>query len=69
MDLPLVSVVIPVFNVEEYLACCIESVLKQTYTNLEIILLDDGSTDRSGEICDEYAETQEFKLYINLIPG
>lgn len=69
MDLPLVSIVIPVFNVEEYLACCIESVLKQTYTNLEIILLDDGSTDRSGEICDEYAETQEFKLYINLIPG
>ncbi len=56
MDLPLVSVVIPVFNVEEYLACCIESVLKQTYTNLEIILLDDGSTDRSSEICDEYAE-------------
>ena len=52
----LISVVIPVYNVEEYLVECIESVLKQTYTNLEIILVDDGSLDNSGKICDDYAK-------------
>lgn len=52
----LISVVIPVYNVAEYLVECIESVLKQTYTNLEIILVDDGSLDNSGKICDDYAK-------------
>ena len=51
----LISVIIPVYNVELYLRRCIDSVIKQTYKNLEIILVDDGSTDKSGEICDEYA--------------
>lgn len=51
----LVSVIIPVYNVEKYLDMCISSVVKQTYTNLEIILIDDGSTDYSGQICDEWA--------------
>ena len=51
---PLVSVVIPVYNVEKYLNQCIESVLTQKYSNLEVLLIDDGSTDMSAEICDYY---------------
>uniref|UniRef100_A0A7C4RW58 Glycosyltransferase n=1 Tax=Fervidobacterium thailandense TaxID=1008305 RepID=A0A7C4RW58_9BACT len=51
----LVSVIIPVYNVENYLKKCVESLLKQTYQRLEIILVDDGSTDLSGRICDEFS--------------
>ena len=51
----MISVIIPVYNVEKYLRECIESVQVQTYTNWELILIDDGSTDRSGIICDELA--------------
>ena len=51
----LVSVVVPVYNVEPFLRQCVDSLLSQTHTNLEIILVDDGSTDSSGVICDEYA--------------
>jgi len=51
----LITVIIPVYNVEKYLNRCIESIINQTYKNLEIILVDDGSTDNSGKICDEYA--------------
>lgn len=49
-----VSVIVPVYNVEQYLTVCINSILQQTYKNLEIILVDDGSTDKSKEICDAY---------------
>ena len=49
------SVVIPAYNVEAYLASCLDSVLQQTYAELEIILVDDGSTDGSADICDAYA--------------
>jgi len=52
----LVSVVVPVYRVEAYLPACIDSLLAQTYRNLDIILVDDGSPDRCGEICDDYAE-------------
>lgn len=52
---PLISVIVPVYNTSAYLARCIESLTSQTYRNLEIILVDDGSTDNSGNICDEYA--------------
>ena len=51
-----VSVIVPVYNVEKYIGRCIESIIKQSYKNLEIILIDDGSKDNSGKICDEYAQ-------------
>ncbi len=52
----LVSVIVPVYNIKEYIGPCIDSILAQDYTELEIILVDDGSTDCSGKICDEYAQ-------------
>ncbi len=51
-----ISIIIPVYNVENYIRKCIDSVINQTYKNLEIILIDDGTPDNSGKICDEYAE-------------
>ena len=55
----LISVIVPVYNVEKYLHRCVQSVLEQTYRNLEIILVDDGSTDESGHICDILANTDK----------
>lgn len=52
---PLISVIVPVYKVEDYLPRCVDSLLAQTYDNLEIILVDDGSPDNCGSICDEYA--------------
>lgn len=52
----LISIIVPVFNVQPYLPECLQSIASQTYQNLEIVLVDDGSTDGSGEICDEWAE-------------
>lgn len=56
MENDLISVIIPVYNVEHYLGDCVESALNQSYKNLEILLIDDGSTDNSGKICDEYSK-------------
>lgn len=53
---PKISVIIPVYNVEKYLERCIESVINQTYNNIEIILIDDGSADKSGKICDYFSK-------------
>ncbi len=61
----LISVVLPVYNVEKFLERCVESVVNQTFTNLEIILVDDGSTDSSGHLCDELATTDSRILVIH----
>ena len=53
---PLISIIVPIYNVELYLKECIESIINQTYKNIEIILIDDGSPDNCGAICDEYAK-------------
>lgn len=53
---PLISIIVPVYNVESTLERCLNSILNQTYQNLEILLIDDGSTDRSGELCDQIAK-------------
>ena len=50
----MVSVIVPIYNVEEYLEECLESIRNQTYTNIEVILVNDGSTDGSREICESY---------------
>ena len=52
---PIISIIVPVYNVESYLERCINSILNQTFKNFELILVDDGSTDKSGEICDSFA--------------
>ena len=50
----LISIIVPVFNVEDYIETCVNSILSQTYTKFEIILVNDGSTDKSGEICNQF---------------
>lgn len=59
----LISVIVPVYNVAEYLSQCIESIINQTYRNLQIILVNDGSTDQSGQICDHYAQ-QDSRIQV-----
>ena len=56
MQKPLLSVVVPVYKAEKYLHRCVDSILNQTLEDLELILVDDGSPDNSGAICDEYAK-------------
>lgn len=60
-----ISIVIPIYNTEQYLDKCVDSVLNQTYKNLEVILVDDGSTDDSGKICDYYAAKDERVVIIH----
>lgn len=62
---PLVSVVVPVYNVERYVGQCLESILSQSYTNLEIIIVNDGSKDSSADICKRYAALDDRILLIN----
>lgn len=64
MTKELISIIVPVYNVEKYLKKCVDSIVNQTYKNLEIILVDDGATDNSGKICDELVELDNrIKVY------
>lgn len=65
----LISVIVPVYKVEKYLEKCIESIIKQTHTNLQIILVNDGSPDNCGKICDEYAKKDSRIEVIHKING
>ena len=60
---PLISIIIPVYNAERYLRNCLESITAQTYTDFEVLIVDDGSTDSSGAICDEFMQKdQRFRV-------
>jgi glycosyltransferase involved in cell wall biosynthesis len=56
--MPLFSVIVPIYNIEDYVGMCIDSILSQTFTDFEVILVDDGSTDKSGGICDSYRDSR-----------
>ena len=60
-----VSVIVPIYNIERYINRCIDSILDQTYTLLEIILVDDGSTDNCSQICDDYAKKDQRIIVIH----
>lgn len=60
----MISIIIPVYNTQKYLRCCLDSIVAQTYKDFEVILIDDGSTDGSGKMCDEYAEKDDrFRVF------
>ena len=59
MNTPFLSVIIPIYKVEDYLERCVKSVLNQDFKDIEVILVDDGSPDRCPQICDEFAKTDE----------
>ena len=61
IKMQIISIIVPVYNVEAYLPRCIESILEQTFTEWELLLINDGSTDRSGSICDEYAQSRRIR--------
>ena len=61
MEKEKVSVIVPVYNDEKYLADCVDSILHQSYQNLELILVDDGSTDNSAQICEDYRESEALR--------
>ena len=52
----LITIVVPVYNVEKYIEACLYSIMKQTYKNIEVVIVDDGSTDKSGDICDDFSK-------------
>ena len=62
---PKVSLILPIYNMEKFLERCVDSILAQTYDNLEIILVNDGSKDRSDEICKKYASLDQRVIYVS----
>jgi len=69
MESNLVSVIVPIYNVEDFLKDCVDSIINQTYTNLEVILVDDGSVDNSGNICDSYVLKDKRVKVIHKVNG
>ena len=65
---PKISIIVPVYNVEKYLERCVESILKQTMTNFELILINDGSSDNSGQVCDELSR-KDTRIRVLHIPN
>lgn len=65
----LISIIVPIYNVEDYLEKCIKSILKQTYSKLEIILVDDGSTDNSYLVCEKYSKIDSRIVFIQKANG
>lgn len=61
--IPLISIIVPVYKVEQFIHECVDSIIDQTYNHLEIILVNDGSPDRCGEICEEYAK-QDHRIVV-----
>lgn len=62
-----VSIIVPVYNAVSYLRTCLESIKNQTYKNIEVLIIDDGSVDGSGEICDLYKKINGFEFFIKKI--
>ena len=63
--MPQISVIVPIYKVEQYLERCVDSILNQTFTDFELVLVDDGSPDNCGAICDEYAKKNERIVVIH----
>lgn len=63
MSAPLISIIVPVYNSENTINRCVDSILQQTFTGWELLLIDDGSKDSSGDICDEYARN-DFRIKV-----
>lgn len=66
---PLISIILPIYNIEKYLSKCMESVLRQSYKNLEIIMVDDGSQDMCGQICEKYAKQDSRVVVLHKTNG
>ena len=68
-NIPIISIIVPIYNVEEYVEACIRSILAQSFVDFELILVDDGSTDKSGFICDQYSEKDSRIRVVHIING